>query len=118
MMILKKPGMYAMPDNYSYPGVLRRLRMSKIDELKEAWQGYLAARSAIAKTEPRMVAIDIFYEVDDENNPGQKRKIYPGSVGYNPAVDEIVIEDSQHRKVLFTSIVAHDLIEALKRLAE
>ncbi|MDR1506553.1 MAG: hypothetical protein LBI67_05570 [Treponema sp.] len=92
--------------------------MSKIDKAKEAQQGYLAARLAVEKIQPEDVVIQLSYKVDCKDDPGQKKTVYPGRVGYDVKRDLIFIKLENDSTIHCDLEVAHLIINALRELTE
>jgi hypothetical protein len=95
--------------------------MATIKELKEAQQGYLAARLAVEKTKPARIKRDIIYEIEDSTSITGKRIINSGVVSYDPEHDYITIKGENnggYNHIEFKPIAIPLLINALRELIE
>jgi hypothetical protein len=96
--------------------------MSTIKELEEAQQGYLAAKLAVEKTKPAVIARKITYEIEDTTSITEKRIVDAGKVSYNPENGYITIsvkaDSGYEHEISFKPIVAPLFIKALRELSE
>jgi hypothetical protein len=99
--------------------------MSKIKELEEAQQGYLAVRLAVEKTKPFKIERKISYETEDTTAFSGKRSVSVGSVSFDPKKCNLTITMAYNsgcdHEVIFRPIVIPlkpILIKALKEATE
>jgi hypothetical protein len=97
--------------------------MSKIKELEEAQQGYLAAKLAVERTKPVTEVIKITYETEDPKALTGKRIVDAGRVYYDPEKGYVTIigpspNGGYDHEVYFSPIAIPFLIKALKELTE